>query len=190
MAGVSLTVNVNLSVWNLQDTEFYEQVLSRLQAWGLESSLLQLEITESAVMADPERAMVTMKNLERAGVQMLVDDYGTGFSSLAYLKHLPVGTIKIDKSFILDMTANENDAVIVRSTIDMAHNLGMKVVAEGVETPETWELLEALRCDVAQGFFIGHPMLAHEFDVWRSSEQWKQRIPERPHKGKRSVRAV
>jgi diguanylate cyclase len=190
MAGVSLTVNVNLSVWNLQDTEFYEQVLSRLQAWGLESSLLQLEITESAVMADPERAMATMKNLEQAGVQMLVDDYGTGFSSLAYLKHLPVGTIKIDKSFVMDMTANENDAVIVRSTIDMAHNLGMKVVAEGVETPETWQLLETLRCDTAQGFFIGHPMLAHEFDVWRDSEQWKQRIPEKPRKGKRSVRVV
>lgn len=190
MAGLHLTVNVNLSVWNLQDMEFYEQVLSRLRAWSLDSSLLQLEITESAVMADPERAMLTMKQLERAGVQMLVDDYGTGFSSLAYLKHLPVSTIKIDKSFVMDMTANENDAVIVRSTIDMAHNLGMKVVAEGVETPETWQLLEVLRCDVAQGFFIGHPMLAHEFDVWRASEQWKQRIPERPRQGKRSVRII
>jgi len=190
VAGLNLTVNVNLSVWNLQDMEFYEQVLSRLRAWDLDSSLLQLEITESAVMADPERAVLTMERLEKAGVHLVVDDYGTGFSSLAYLKHLPVGIIKIDKSFVMDMTADDNDAVIVRSTIDMAHNLGMRVVAEGVETRETWELLEILRCDIAQGFFIGHPMLPQEFDVWRDSQQWKQQIPEKPKKGKRSVRGI
>jgi diguanylate cyclase (GGDEF)-like protein len=190
VAGLNLTVNVNLSVWNLQDMDFYEQALSRLRAWDLDSSLLQLEITESAVMADPERAVRTMEQLSRAGVHLVVDDYGTGFSSLAYLKHLPVGIIKIDKSFVMDMTSDDNDAVIVRSTIDMAHNLGMRVVAEGVETRETWELLEILRCDIAQGFFIGHPMLPHEFDVWRDNQQWKQQIPEKPKKGKRSVRAI
>src|SRR2546421_2386062 len=117
-------------------------------------------------MADPDRALDVARRLHAVGMRLVIDDFGTGYSSLAYLKQLPVGEIKIDKSFVLEMTSNENDAVIVRSTIDLAHNLGLQVVAEGVETAATWSRLSELGCDRAQGFLLSRPVPPGELTAW------------------------
>jgi diguanylate cyclase (GGDEF)-like protein len=165
-AGVDLTVAVNLSAHNLENDKLIHQVKSLLQRTHFPAERLTLEITENAMMARPEQAVDILTQLDEMGVQLSVDDFGTGFSSLGYLKRLPVNELKIDKSFVTDMVNNENDAVIVRSTIDLAHNLGLKVVAEGVEDQETWDLLQILRCDLVQGYFISKPIPANEFWNW------------------------
>jgi EAL domain-containing protein (putative c-di-GMP-specific phosphodiesterase class I) len=125
---------------------------------------LVLEITESAVMADPARALEVLGRLHALGVGLAVDDFGTGYSSMAYLKELPVDELKIDRSFVSQMATNPSDAVIVRSTIDLGHNLGLRVVAEGVETQHAWQELSALGCDIAQGYYLGRPMPAAELE--------------------------
>ena len=158
--GLDLKVAVNLSTWNLHDYELYQQIKGRLTAWDLPASCLVIEITESAMMADPDRAMEILTHLSAMGVQVSVDDYGTGFSSLAYLKKLPVDELKIAKPFVSGMTEDENDGIIVRSTIDLAHNLGLRVVAEGVENKDTWELLVILGCDAVQGYYMCRPQPA------------------------------
>ncbi len=169
-AGLELTIAVNLSVWNLHDRDFDQVVAGLLAQWEVPAQYLELEITESAMVADPDMEM--LNRLHAIGVRLAVDDYGTGFSSLAYLKSMPLTDIKIDKSFVTDMTVDDNDAVIVRSTIDLAHNLGRKVVAEGVETKEIWDLLEILRCDTAQGYYISPPIPAADLDRWIAESPW------------------
>jgi EAL domain-containing protein (putative c-di-GMP-specific phosphodiesterase class I) len=114
-------------------------------------SCLTLEITESDIMTDPIRARETLEFLSQMGVHLSIDDFGTGYSSLSYIKQLPVEEIKIDRSFVMEMTEDENDAVIVRATIDLAHNLGLTIVAEGVKDEPTWQHLRSLQCDIAQG---------------------------------------
>jgi EAL domain-containing protein (putative c-di-GMP-specific phosphodiesterase class I) len=128
-------------------------------------------------MSDPNHALEVLSRLDAMGVRISIDDFGTGYSSLAYLKRLPVDEIKIDRSFVIDMKLDNNDAVIVRSTIDLAHNMSLRVVAEGVENPETLRLLTALGCDVVQGFFVSRPMPYDELVRWLSSSAWsaKQR---------------
>ncbi len=165
-AGLDVSVAVNLSVYNLQDTGFVSQVQDRLNHYDLDARHLTLEITESAMMANPAHAVEILTLLDGMGVRLAVDDFGTGFSSLAYLKQLPVDELKIDKSFVLQMTEDENDAVIVRSTIDLAHNLGLRVVAEGVESQDVWDLLEILGCDEAQGHFMSRPLAAAHIEQW------------------------
>ncbi len=155
---IYLNVAVNLSVWNLQDPTLVDELKTMLATWDLPASNLELEITESAMMADPNRALEVLTNLDAMGVRLAVDDFGTGFSSLAYLKKLPVHSLKIDKSFVMGMEKEENDATIVRSTIDLAHNLGLSVVAEGVENEETLKILGDQGCDVAQGYYLGRPL--------------------------------
>ncbi|HEX9625946.1 MAG TPA: bifunctional diguanylate cyclase/phosphodiesterase [Acidiferrobacterales bacterium] len=155
--GLDLQVAVNLSARNLQDATLPAEVSEMLIAWDAPPEVLELEITESATMAEPEHAMRILTELSRMRVGLSIDDFGTGHSSLAYLKSLPVNRIKVDKSFVLDMITDENDAIIVRATIDLAHNLGMRVTAEGVETQDVWDLLEILGCDVVQGYFTGRP---------------------------------
>jgi diguanylate cyclase (GGDEF)-like protein len=164
--GIPLSMAINLSAHNLQDDRIVEQVRKVLDETGFPAASLTLEITENAMMADPERAVQILDRLAGMGVHMAVDDFGTGFSSLGYLKRLPVQELKIDKSFVMDMTHDDNDAVIVRSTIDLAHNLGLRVVAEGVEDRETWDLLQILRCDTAQGFFMSRPIPTAECTDW------------------------
>ena len=170
-AGLELHVAVNLSMWDLQDPRLAEHVEQRLAEYGLGPEHLVLEITESAMMADPEHAIDTMNRLAGMGIQLAVDDFGTGFSSLSYLKKLPIHELKIDKSFVMDMCRNDHDAVLVRSTIDLSHNLGLSVVAEGVEDQEIWDLLEILRCDKLQGYYISRPMEAGIFTEWLQG--WK-----------------
>jgi diguanylate cyclase (GGDEF)-like protein/PAS domain S-box-containing protein len=155
--GIDLNVAVNLSVWNLQDPSLVDSIRAALATWGVPAASLGLEITESGMMADPERALITLNALDAMGIELAVDDYGTGFSSLAYLHRLPVDSLKIDKSFVMDMTTNADNSTIVRSTIDLAHGLGVKVVAEGVETEQAYQQLRDMGCDTAQGYYIGRP---------------------------------
>jgi diguanylate cyclase (GGDEF)-like protein len=155
--GLELSVAVNLSPRNLLDTTMPAQVHELLRRHGLPPQALELEITESTAMVDPVRALQILDELHRSGVQLSVDDYGTGHSSLAYLSHLPVDALKIDRSFVMDMGTGSKGDVIVRSTIDLARNLGLVVVAEGVETKEVYRRLSELGCDAAQGYWLGHP---------------------------------
>ncbi|MCO6413709.1 MAG: EAL domain-containing protein [Thiogranum sp.] len=171
--GVDLKISVNLSVRSLQDRKLPDQVQTLVDKHGVDPANVILEITESAIMSDPLTARRVMRRLSNMGFQLSIDDFGTGYSSLAYLKQLPVDEIKIDKSFVTRMDEDENDAVIVRATIDLAHNLGLKVVAEGVESTDVWDLLEMLGCDTAQGYFIRKPAAPLEFARWIQSREWK-----------------
>jgi diguanylate cyclase (GGDEF)-like protein len=160
--GIDLRVSVNLSVRSLMDLELPSRVEALLVEAGLPASKLVLEITESTIMADPVRAMRVLQPLADMGVGLSIDDFGTGYSSLAYLRQLPISEIKIDRSFVTHMTTDDNDAVIVRSTIELARNLGLEVVAEGVETAEAWDALASLGCDYVQGYFLSKPLPADE----------------------------
>ena len=132
---------------------------------------IQLEITESVILADTKRALKTINELDMMGIKISIDDFGTGYSSLAYLKEIPVDELKIDKSFVMDVEENDNDAVIVKSTIDLAHNLGLKVTAEGVETKGALDLLDILDCEYAQGFYISRPIPTDKIVSW--VEEWE-----------------
>ena len=158
-AGFDLKVSVNLSARNLLDPTLPDVLATMLATCQIKADCLhELEVTESAVMLQPERALQIMARLHEMGVSLSVDDFGTGYSSLAYLKKLPVSELKIDQSFVFGMVKNDNDGIIVRSTIDLAHNLGLKVVAEGIEDQETLRLLEILGCDTGQGYLFARPM--------------------------------
>jgi|Tabmets5t2r1_1033131.scaffolds.fasta_scaffold01811_4 diguanylate cyclase (GGDEF)-like protein len=166
LQGLELCVAVNLSTRNLLDIHLPDTVNELLARWEVPARLLELEITESTILADPVRAMQILSRLDEMGVRIAIDDFGTGYSSLAYLKRLPVDEIKIDKSFILGMDESENDAVIVRSTIDLGRNLGLRVVAEGVETAKAWSRLAQLGCDIAQGYYLSRPVAADQLTEW------------------------
>jgi diguanylate cyclase (GGDEF)-like protein len=166
LEGLDLSVGVNLSARNLLDVHLPDTVGELLGRWEVSPALLELEITESTILADPIRAMHVLSRLSGMGVRLAIDDFGTGYSSLAYLKRLPVDELKIDKSFVQGMEEDENDAVIVRSTIDLGRNLGLRVVAEGVETAEAWRRLVALGCDQAQGYYLSRPVPAAELASW------------------------
>jgi diguanylate cyclase (GGDEF)-like protein/PAS domain S-box-containing protein len=164
--GLSLSCAVNLSTRNLLDVEFPDQVRALLDRWEVDASRLEFEITESTMLADPLRTRFVLERLSEMGIRLAIDDFGTGYSSLAYLKRLPVNEIKIDSSFVLNMCASEDDATIVRSTIDLGRNLGLDVVAEGVETAETWERLKELGCTSAQGYLLSAARPAAELSEW------------------------
>ncbi|HEV7452844.1 MAG TPA: bifunctional diguanylate cyclase/phosphodiesterase [Pseudonocardiaceae bacterium] len=164
--GMSLSVAVNLSVHNLADTEFPSRVADALARHRVPPALLGLELTESAVMSDPERAVPVLRGLHGLGVRIAVDDFGTGYSSLAYLRRLPVDELKIDKSFVCGLASDLGDLAVVRAIIDLGHSLGLIVVAEGVEQDATRDQLVEMGCDVAQGFLISRPLEADRFDAW------------------------
>jgi diguanylate cyclase len=164
--GMTLSVAVNLSVRNLLDSEFPDQVKHLLKKRRVDPSLLELEITESTMLSDPVRTKRVLDKLSAMGVALSIDDFGTGYSSLAYLSQLPVNEIKIDRSFVMNMANSDNDAVIVRSTIDLARNLGLHVVAEGVETEQAWDQLSELGCTLAQGYYLSRPVPAAELTQW------------------------
>lgn len=170
--GLPISISMNLSVRDLQDPYLADAVEEQLAALQISPRWLELEITESAVMTDPDRAFEILTRLSSMGLRIAIDDFGTGYSSLSYLKKLPVSTIKIDKSFVLGMTRNENDAAIVRTSIDLGHNLGLEVVAEGVETEDVLKRLSELGCDTAQGHYISRPLSAAEFTDWLKQSSW------------------
>ncbi|HET8587599.1 MAG TPA: EAL domain-containing protein, partial [Candidatus Limnocylindria bacterium] len=165
-AGLTLCVAVNLSVRNLLDTDFPSQVRRLLQKREVDPGLLQLEITESTMLSDPVRTKRVLDKLAAMGIALSIDDFGTGYSSLSYLSQLPVNEIKIDRSFVMNMAESDNDAVIVRSTIDLGRNLGLEVVAEGVETEQAWDELNQLGCTLAQGYYLSRPVPAAELTQW------------------------
>lgn len=173
-AGVEISMAVNLSVRNLQSPQLLDQIKGLLSTWGVAPSRLRLEITESILMADPAHAMKILIQLTSLGIRFSIDDFGTGYSSLGYLQRLPVDEIKIDKSFVMGMTTDKNKTIIVHSVIDLSHNLGLKVVAEGVENKETIDKLVFLSCDAAQGYFISKPIPGTEFTNWLKEAQYKQ----------------
>ena len=168
--GVELQVAINVSV-SLLDRDFPAEVARLLDLWSTSGDQITLEITESTVMADPILAARVLGELEHLGVRLSIDDFGTGYSSLAYLKNLPVNEIKIDRAFVDSMIEEPSDAMIVRSTIDLGHNLGLDVVAEGIEDEATWAALRDLGCDFAQGFFMSKPVPAEDIYFFER-ERW------------------
>jgi diguanylate cyclase (GGDEF)-like protein len=170
--GYSLGVAVNLSVRNLMDERIVGDLRKMLVLYNLPADALELEITESMIMHDPERALEVLEQLADLGITLSIDDFGTGYSSLAYLKRLPVRTLKIDYSFVCGMLQDKQDQIIVHSTINLAHNLGLYVVAEGVESAEVWAELKQLGCDAAQGFYLGVPMPALDSLEWLNQGNW------------------
>jgi diguanylate cyclase (GGDEF)-like protein len=167
--GLRLVISINLSTRDLLDVELPQKFEALLIKHIVPAEAFCLEITESAIMDDPQRAMATLERLSGLGFRLSIDDFGTGYSSLAYLKRLPVDELKIDKSFVMGMAKDANDARIVRSTIDLAHGLGLTVVAEGVENAQVWDLLREQSCDEAQGFHMGRPMPSADFITWSTS---------------------
>lgn len=164
--GVKLSIAVNISTRDLIDQALPDKLQALLNQYQLSVESIALEITESSIMDDPVRAEATLLKLAQMGIKIAIDDFGTGYSSLAYLKRLPVQELKIDKSFVLNMEKNDSDATIVKSTIDLGHNLNLKVVAEGIENLESWQLLEKMGCDYGQGYFMGKPMPAKDYPTW------------------------
>jgi diguanylate cyclase (GGDEF)-like protein len=176
--GQSLRLSVNLSTRDMLDVDLPARLEQILQRHDAPAQAFCLEITESAIMDEPQRALATLNTLSQRGFALSIDDFGTGYSSLAYLKRLPVDELKIDKSFVMNMQEDDDDAKIVRSTIDLAHNLGLSVVAEGVENGLILEKLRDLACDEAQGYHMARPMAAAEFAAWRL--RWNASIAQLP----------
>jgi len=170
--GLDLSMAVNISAINIQDPEFPEQVAKLLKEFTVPPARLELDVAETALLSEPVRSMDCIKKLSALGVQIAIDDFGTGYASMAYLKEMLVAKIKIDKSFVKNMAVNHNDAVIVRSTVELGHNLGLKVVAEGVESQAVWDRLKALGCDDAQGYHMGRPLPAEGFSEWLRQSPW------------------
>ena len=166
--GIDLTLSVNLSARNLLDRSLAATVARLLEAYDVPAHRLQLELTENTIMRDPTRSLGVLSELRDLGVRLAVDDFGTGYSSLSYLKHLPVTELKIDRSFVMQMTTDESDARIVQSTIDLSRNLGLRVVAEGVEDGETLSRLGEIGCHDAQGFYLSRPLPADLFVAWHT----------------------
>jgi EAL domain-containing protein (putative c-di-GMP-specific phosphodiesterase class I) len=168
--GNHMSVAVNLSARSFLDSQLLEEELpAMIAAHGIDPALLELEITESMIVGDPQRARGVLEALNELGVTLAIDDFGTGYSSLAYLRDLPVDEIKIDRSFVLEMQGGRSGETIVRSIIDLAHNLGLRAVAEGVEDQSLLTRLTELGCDTAQGYHISRPLPARRFEAWLES---------------------
>ncbi|WP_158683202.1 putative bifunctional diguanylate cyclase/phosphodiesterase, partial [Pseudomonas gingeri] len=166
LRGLRLQLSLNISADDLLSGDLADRVSALLKIYRLPAEQLIFEITESAVMREPEQALKVLHRLRECGISLSVDDFGTGYSSLAHLKRLPVQELKIDQSFVRNLDETSEDAVIVRSTIEMSHNLGLKVVAEGVEYAHSLRLLERWQCDTAQGYLISRPLTATAFEAW------------------------
>ncbi|PBQ11581.1 hypothetical protein CCL07_01400 [Pseudomonas congelans] len=169
--GLVLQVSVNISADDLLGDDLVGYVVKLLKQYAVPAEQLVFEITESAVMSEPEKALIVLHRLRDCGISLSIDDFGTGYSSLAHLKRLPVQELKIDQSFVRNLDETSEDAVIVRSTIEMSHNLGLKVVAEGVEYQHSLDLLRRWHCDTAQGYLISRPLTASAFEAWIASYQ-------------------
>ncbi len=170
--GAPIHIAVNVSAKSLLEETLPAKVQSLLDKWSIDPRFLKIEITESSIMADPAHSLAIMSMLQSMGVRLSVDDFGTGYSSLTHLRELPIDEIKIDKSFVLGMMTSDADAAIVRTVIDLAHNLGKQVCAEGVEDAETLRRLEEMGCDLAQGYFISHPVPAASLMTWLTDNFW------------------
>ncbi|CAG7856956.1 putative signaling protein [biofilm metagenome] len=171
--GFPVKVSVNLSTKDLLDPELPDLISGVAVSASIKPDWIMLEITESSVMSDPDSALGIINRLHDMGYQFSMDDFGTGYSSMAYLKRLPLTELKIDKGFVLDILNSENDAAIVKATINLGHNLGLKVTAEGVESKEIMTRLMEYSCDVAQGYFLSKPVCVKDLNQWISDSHWK-----------------
>ncbi len=170
--GLNLKVSINLSAKDLHDPELPDLIAGLQAATRIQPEWIMLEITESSIMTDPEQALETIQRLHGMGYQLSIDDFGTGYSSLAYLKQMPLAELKIDRSFVKDLLTTESDAVIVNATINLAHNLGLNVVAEGVEDSEIMLKLKDYNCDIAQGYYLNKPQSVDDFNAWLKKSEW------------------
>jgi diguanylate cyclase (GGDEF)-like protein len=173
--GIELAVSVNVSARELIQSTLPEMFQSMLQKYDVPAEWIWVEITESAILDDPDHAIETLERLRALGIRISIDDFGTGYSSLSYLKRMPVDELKIDKSFVMGMTNHKDDETIVRSTIDLGHNMGLKVVAEGVETEEMLEQLKEMRCDLVQGYHLSRPLPPAKLELWLHGWESNQR---------------
>lgn len=183
-AGFPVGVSVNISAVNLRETSFVDMVGDALERHQVSADRLVLEVTETATMVDPKAALQCLRVLNEAGIRLSIDDFGTGYSSLSYIRKLPVHEIKIDRSFVMEMASNRGDATIVRTTINMCHDLGYEVVAEGVENQDTCDLLLSMGCDIAQGYHLSRPIPQPEVMDWLRAyclEAGEQPFPHRSH---------
>jgi EAL domain-containing protein (putative c-di-GMP-specific phosphodiesterase class I) len=165
-AGTPVLMAVNISMRNLLEPELADTVARLLVQAGLPAALLKLEVTESAIVSDPERAVHALERLVDLGLLVSVDDFGTGYSSLTRLRSLPVHEVKIDRSFVRHLAERDEDRAIVRAVIGLGHDLGLRVVAEGVEDEASWRLLESFDCDLVQGYYLARPMPAAVMTTW------------------------
>jgi EAL domain-containing protein (putative c-di-GMP-specific phosphodiesterase class I) len=172
LEGRPLKVAVNLSMRDLHDPALPATVAEMLRLWQVPASTLTIEITESTLMADPVQALEIVRRLGRMGIRIAIDDFGTGYSSLAYLKRLPVDELKVDRAFVRQIARDANDVAIVRSTIGLAHDLGLTVVAEGIEDEASLDVLANLGCDEAQGYLFSRPLPASDLEKWLRSSTW------------------
>jgi len=165
-------MSINLSTRNLMDATLPDQFMEEVVVQGLDQPKVTVEITENSILKDPVRAQSTLERMSGLGVGVAIDDFGTGFSSLSHLKVLPVSELKIDRTFIMDMAGRDQDVEIVRSIIELAHALGLRVTAEGVETEGSLEKLTTLGCDSAQGFLMARPMPIDTLKTWLAESPW------------------
>lgn len=170
--GKALTVSVNLSASDLHDPELPDLIAGIQAATQINPEWIMLEITEGSIMTDPEKALEIIQRLHDMGYKLAIDDFGTGYSSLAYLKKMPLAELKIDRSFVQDILHSESDGIIVNATINLAHNLGLQVVAEGVENAEIIAKLKAYDCDIAQGHYLNKPLSKNDFNAWMQKSEW------------------
>ena len=171
--GMALPImSVNLSMRNLRGNDLASNLAELIERTGADPARLKVEITETAMMADAEHTLEILREVQRMGIRLSIDDFGTGYSSLAYLQRLPVDDIKVDRSFVLSMMRNSSDEAIVRSTIELAHNLGLRAIAEGVEDAATLGRLRELGCDLAQGYYMGRPMPLAQLIEWLATSEW------------------
>ncbi len=170
--GIDLTIAVNLSARNLLDPHLPDAIAAMLESHNVSPEHLTLEVTESAIMTRPENALKLLTRLHDMGFKLSIDDFGTGYSSLAYLKKFPMDELKIDQSFVFGLATNDDDAIIVRSTIELAQNMGLKVVAEGVEDEDVLDMLSILNCDLAQGYYMSRPVPVQELESWLVESPW------------------
>jgi len=169
----NLSISINLSAHNLSDSGLCSHLHQCLNKYRLDPEHIILELTETAIMSDPQHALDVLNTASEIGMKISIDDFGTGYSSLSYLRKLPVNELKIDRTFVMDMVNEQNDAIIVKSTIDLAHNMGLTVTAEGVEDETTMQQLKALQCDTIQGYYIARPMAPADFEKWLQNSHWR-----------------
>lgn len=171
--GLPVNISLNISTSDLMNVELPDKIAGQLAYFGVPHDSLILEITESSIMKDQERSLRMLNKLASTGIQISIDDFGTGYSSLAYLSRLPAKELKIDKSFVLKMQQEKEDNIIVKATIDLGHNLGLNVVAEGVETEAVFKELKELKCDTVQGYYISKPLKKEDFVIWMKNRPSK-----------------
>ncbi len=169
--GYNISMAVNLSAFLLQDMSLVDDLKNFLTEYSVDPAWLELEITESAIVDNPERAFEILKQIRALDIRLSIDDFGTGYASLSYLKQLPIQELKMDKLFINELLTNQSDQIIVRSTVELSHSLGLKVVAEGVESSEIYDFLREAGCDIAQGYWISPPLPSAQLETWL--EQWR-----------------